>query len=507
MSELEPPTSDGPGAEPSPASTSGVASARRTVLKNTSLLFGAKVLAIPITVGANALYGRFLGPELYSYSYLAGQLVSFGGLFVLLGGNGVLPASVARDRSSAGRILGSALAWRLAISIPVYVCLAVVSRLLNYTAEFQAVLALAMLVAVANAVGSAFQDVVRGYERADLEAMTSVGTPFLSVALSVPVLLLGGRLKALQVVELTCALVAFLVAARFLRRVDPTVRPSADRPTVRTMLGQGLPFLFFGLALTLQPGIDAVFLSKLAPTAAVGWLAAARRLVGLLVFPASALISALYPVLCRLHVTDNEAFNQTTRSAIESSLLIALPAALGCGLFPELGIGIFGEKKFGPAEDDLRILAGFILLGYLSMPIGSALLAGGKANAWSLVQMLCIVFSVVLDPILIPYFQRTRGNGGLGVCVATVVSEVFMVAMGIWLLPRGVLDRTLLKRVGLYLLAALAMAAPVAALPRVTALMVAPLSVIAYATALWALGLVSRQQLSNLRNLVRPRAA
>ena len=51
--------------------------------------------------------------------------------------------------------------------------------------------------------------------------------------------------------------------------------------------------------------------------------------------------------------------------------------------------------------------------------------------------------SVVLDPLLIPWAQRTFGNGGLGVTISIAAAEIAMVSSGLWLLPRGVVDRTL----------------------------------------------------------------
>ena len=45
--------------------------------------------------------------------------------------------------------------------------------------------------------------------------------------------------------------------------------------------------------------------------------------------------------------------------------------------------------------------------------------------------------SLVLNPLLVPWFQQRAGNGGLGVSVATVVSEVLMVAGGFWLAPEA----------------------------------------------------------------------
>ena len=99
-----------------------------------------------------------------------------------------------------------------------------------------------------------------------------------------------------------------------------------------------------------------------------------------------------------------------------------------------------------------------------------------------------MVVSLLLDPILISWFQARNGNGGMGVCVASVASEALMIAAGIWLLPRGIFHRTLVRGLLLTFLAGGAMVVVAKLLSGVTSFLVAPLAVVAYAVCLWALG-------------------
>jgi O-antigen/teichoic acid export membrane protein len=253
--------------------------------------------------------------------------------------------------------------------------------------------------------------------------------------------------------------------------------------------------------MALQPNIDALFMAKLVPDEVVGWHAAARRLTGVLVFPANAIIAALYPTLCRLHAENHDEYLRTASSAIRTTTILSVPLALGCFLYPDIGIRIFSRDSFGAAEDNLRILAGFLFLLYFSMPLGCALLAGGKQRAWSMVQIACIVFSVTLDPVLIPWFQERAGNGGLGVCVATLVSELFMVGLGIWLTPKGLFDRKLLRQLGLALAAGGAMYAIARLLGGLTVFVAAPIAVVGYVLCLWLIGGLDRDQIAAFRGI------
>jgi O-antigen/teichoic acid export membrane protein len=220
--------------------------------------------------------------------------------------------------------------------------------------------------------------------------------------------------------------------------------------------------------MALQPNIDTLYLSKLAPPEVMGWFAVSRRLIGQLLFPASALLSALYPTLCRLYTSDLPAFVRTTRGSLASVALLVVPVALGCLLYPEIGISIFSRKSFGPAEDNLRISSLFIFLVYFTMPLGICILAAGKQRAWSIVQSLCIVVSLVLDPVLVPWFQTRNKNGLLA----------------------------------LALVSGAAMAVVAHALRAINSFIAAPIALCAYGVALVLTGAVEKQQIQSARAII-----
>lgn len=471
------------------------------VVRNALFLVVAQAASIPLSILVNALIARRLGPEDFGYFYLASTFVTFGFLLVEWGQNGTLPAFVARDRSRAGEFLGSGLAWRWLTAPLVYGALAVGCRALGYPADLQLALALVALTATIATATSACQDVVRGFERTDIAAYSMVGNQLLMVVLLLPVLWLGGRLPSVLLAFGAANLVVLVFVARSLGPVG--VGPlRTRRATMRSLLVDGWPFLFFAFTMALQPNIDAIFLSKLAPAEVVGWHAAARRLLGALVFPASALINALYPTLCRLCGDDPDGFRKTTSGALRTSVVLAAPLALGTALYADDAIRIFSRDAFGPAADNLRVFALFILLVYVSMPLGSCLLAAGRQRAWAFVQMLCVLVSLVLDPLLVPWFQQRTGNGGLGICVATLVSEALMVAGGLWLVPRGIVGRAL-GGAALHALASGGVMALTAWLLRgVTGFVAAPVAAAAYFAALWAMGGLGGEEMGVLRDAI-----
>jgi O-antigen/teichoic acid export membrane protein len=418
----------------------------------------------------------------------------------------VLPALVAPDHSLAGTLLGSSLAWRAAIGLLIYPILAAACYLLGYTAEFQWALGLAFVGSVLTSFVAACKDTIRGFERADIPAYVHVGQQLLWAAIVSPVLILGGRLRAVLVVAIVTLVIVLVWILGTLRSVG-VGKLAVSRSALGSLFRGGTPFVFLALAMTLQPLIDAAYLSRLGSVEAVGWYAVARKLIGLLLFPASALIGALYPTLCRLWVDDRDDFMRVTRGSLHSVALVVMPVALGCFLFPDLGIAIFSRKSYGPAADDLRILSVFLFLVYFTMPVGTCVLAAGRQRAWSVVQSLCVAVSIVLDPLLTPWFQRHYANGGLGPSVASVVSELIVVGAGLWFMPRSVFDARLCRTLLFTAVCGLAMAGVAWLLRGVTPFAAAPAAVTAYGVGLWLTGEIDRTHVAKITGFVSRKLA
>jgi O-antigen/teichoic acid export membrane protein len=412
----------------------------RIVFRNTGLLVIAQALAAPLSVLVNAVAARKLGAEDYGLLFQSLAFSTFAFLFVEWGQSAVLTAKVATQRQLAGRFLGSALAFRLAAAILVGLLVLGVFALARYPPRFIAVLSLSMVMLTFGTVVLACQDTMRGFERAELAAGTYVAWQLMGAGVVMPVLLLGAGIYGFQIAQICCAAVGCSVVLWLLPRLKvPALE--VDPEVIRDLFLSGRPFLIFGIVLLLQPLVDSAWLSELLPPPSkdVGWYAAARKLIGALSTPASALTASLYPTLVRLKIESMQTYRRTVADALYAVTVMVVPVALGCALFPALGISIFGQSSYAPAERDLVMLAPNLAFVYLSMPVGACLASSGRQSVWTVVQMGSVVFSLIFDPIAIHWFLRHQGNGGLGVCLVASISELLMLTGGLVLLPPGIL--------------------------------------------------------------------
>lgn len=486
------------------ATADGVAhGSRRTVARNTLIMMIAQALGVPLAIVVNAAMGRTLGPADYGKFYVLTTFANLAFLFVDWGQAAVLPARIATDRTHAGRYLGSVLVWKVLASLAASVVLAVVFYAQGHGSAFIISLLLVCVGQALTLLARTCADVVRGFERVDVAAYAHVGGQFLTALAAIPVLYLVANLDAYLIAVSIAGLVVLIGVWYGLKSVHIGAL-SASFQTATGLLKDGSSFLVLNLVLLLQPAIDAHFLSQLASHEAIGWHAAAVKLIGPLILPAGALIAALYPTLCRLWSQDRPEYLKTAQGALRVSLVMTVPLALGCALFPDIGTRIFSEDTFGPAHTNLRILAGYVFLLYVTMVVGTCLNAAGRQRAWTAVQGACVVTVLVADPLLIPWFQQHYGNGGLGVALTTVGTELLMLVAGLALAPRGMLDRSVMQsglRAGV---AGGAMAGVAWLLHSLDALIAAPIAVATYGVVLYAVGGIEREQLKLFRKPRQP---
>jgi O-antigen/teichoic acid export membrane protein len=456
-------------------------------MRNTVYLTVAQAATIPLAMANHAIAGRYLGAADFGYMYLAGTLCGFAMLGVDWGQLEALPALVARDHQRAGAFLGTSFATRVAASLVAGLVLAGICAAMGYDSGVRWAVAFTLPVSILNSFAGAAKSTIRGFERTDIPAYAHVGQQVVGTAVLIPVLLLGGGLLGLLTSQMAVAAGTVLALVVMLKPVG-VGRLHFDRAAVRPLLATGTPFVFFGLAMALQPNIDAMYLSRLAPPEVIGWYGVSQRLIGLLMFPATALIGALYPTLCRLFAEDKAEFAKVAKNALYGVSLLAIPASLGCALFPELGVSIFGRANYVHAEDNLRIQAIFLFLLYFSMPLGTCILAANKQRPWALVQCTSVMVSLLLGPFLIAWFQAHHGNGGMGTSAGLALSEAVVVGCGIALAPKGIVDADLLRMVGLAVVSGVVMTALALMTKPISSFLAVPLSLAGYGAAAWLTG-------------------
>jgi O-antigen/teichoic acid export membrane protein len=238
--------------------------------------------------------------------------------------------------------------------------------------------------------------------------------------------------------------VGALIAAIWLARRAGLARPVATRAGLLDLAKGGTPLAVFYVAISVQPYLDAIVLSKLVPGEVVGWFGAARNIMGVLVAPAGILGAASFPELSR-SASDIPALRSSIRRALRPLLALGALAAVGTYLFADFAVGLlYGRGRFDPAIGILQLFSASLFLLFADFLFGTTVTAVGRSRDVALVKVANVALSTGLSLVLIPWFQLHHGNGGEGLVVAFGLAEVVMLAAYVWLLPRGALELALL---------------------------------------------------------------
>jgi O-antigen/teichoic acid export membrane protein len=473
-----------------------------SLARNAFHLVLGQVATMVLGILFSAALGRTLGVADFGLYFLITSFSNFALVLVDWGQQYFGIRAVARTPERGGELLGTGLVLRALGTALVCVPTGLSAWALGYdrrTIWFAvAFVALNMPLFLAQNFGIVF----RGHDRMGLDATVSVTNRAAGLALALVALGLGLGLGGVVVSQGLAGCVALATAAWLYHRVSSApVRFSGL--TAREILLGGSAIVTMNLATNVQPYIDAILLSEMVPKEAVGWYGAAKTLMGTLLAPSLILGAAAFPRLSRA-AGNVDHFHREMRLAARPMVWLGGLAAVGTWHFADVAIKIiYGSKgQFGPAGIILSVFGLGLFLVFIDVLLGTAATALGKATPFSVMKVATVVLATGLELVLIPWFQRHHGNGGIGVVTAFVSCELLVFLGLLSLMPRGSAGPILVDG-GRALLAALGTGALLHLLPSFSPWLAIPLCIAVFTVLSIMLGLVRRSDLHRLRGQFR----
>ena len=471
-----------------------------TVARNALYLVIGQAATTVLAIVFSAALARSLGAKDFGTYYLIATMSVFAYVFVEWGQPLFVIRQAARAPLRSGELLGTALALRAAFAIVVIVPAGAIAWALGYGAHTTWLAVLLILASLPLFLAQGYGMVFRSRDQMGRDALVSISNKAIALGVALPALALGAGIPGVIVAQAIAGLAALGVAVRLYRRLGaPPLRVSSR--TARELLAAGAPILAMTAATAVQPYLDAIILSKLAPAAVVGWFGAARNVLGTLLAPAAILGAAAYPRIARASTEPGS--GRSVRSAFRPLLWLGALAATGTYLFAGTAIGLIYGPGFEPAATILRVFSPGLFLLFIDILLGNIIYASGGGTGFAIAKIVSVVVGTALNFVLIPLFQERLGNGGVGVVVAFALSELVVFAGALMVMRRGTLEP------GTALDAARAVAAGGLTVllfhlaPPIPAWAGIPLCVAAFAAASMALGLVGRRELAFLGTLAR----
>ena len=196
--------------------------------------------------------------------------------------------------------------------------------------------------------------------------------------------------------------------------------------------------------LLLYGTIDIPLLQRLADDDTVGWYVIAYRWVGLPVFFASIVVTAILPSLAARGLGLPPEFITQANKAIRLVFVVSAPLSVGIALVSRNVLDILYAGKVMKAVPVMQILAVHLPVVSITMVLGTVLVATDRQRTWIILGCVAFVFNIGLNVLVIPWSIHRFSNGAIGAALVTVGTEFVVMLGAARMRPTGILDRSAL---------------------------------------------------------------
>ncbi len=441
------PTTDEPGIQ------------RHSLRRNASALMGSQVITWILTLVLTTYVARVLGPGGLGQLGIANAVWHIAAVFVAWGASNLITVELARDHTRTDLVNRA-----VALQTIVYVMAWPVVLGFSFVAGYNSSVMLTIVIVGGSVMFTTLSLDARaafyGFEQMTPSSVVDIVARVVTTALTVIVLMSGGRTQASAVlITVTAIFHAVLVAHRLRRKTGCTLRPQYS--DLRAIGRAGLPFLLIEATMIVYHQADTLVMSVLVDRDELGYYGAASQLFGTLLFIPTVLMTTVFPTFARLNATDPEALVHLTRRAIRFLVLAGMPVGFGTvALANPICTLIFG-REFEPAGDVLAVYGCVTVVIFPLILLGQYAVATGKQTRWALFLVLGIVLTVPLDLLFLPVARALFGHSAAGGALSYIVTETIILVLACTTIAKHLLDRSIFRRAAICLLIAGAMLAAI----------------------------------------------
>ena len=384
--------------------------------KNTSWLFGEKILRMIVGLFVGIWVARYLGPEQFGLLSYAGAFVGIFTAISTLGLDGIIVRELVKDESKRDVLLGTAFRLKLIGAFGVLLFLAIA---VNFTSNDRFTNVLIFIIASAtifqslNVVDMYFQSKVLS----KYIVYGNVISLFISTLIKITLLLNEAPLIAFAWVVLFDSFVLAIGFLYFYSYNHLSFRSWKFEESVAiSLLKDSWPLILSGIVVSIYMKIDQIMIKEMLDSESVGQYAAAVRLSEAWYFIPMVISSSLFPAIINAKKQSEELYYARLQKLYDLMVWMAIAIAIPMTFMSDWVVELLYSEQYSHAGSVLmiHIWAGvFVFLG----------VASGKWFVSENLQMLSfwrtfygMLSNIILNIFLIPKY------GIQGAAVATLIS-------------------------------------------------------------------------------------
>lgn len=412
--------------------------------RGAGVALGGRLLGRLAQLGGQLALGRLLGPIEFGLYAIGWTLIRMVGVVAIFGlDKGVIYFGTRHWHRDAGRLRGvilssvwlaaaigagvGVLQWLLApwLAAHVFHSPALAPVLVWFAPAYVPYAALRVAAAA-----------TRTTERMQFSVLSQdLAQPLLALALILAFAVAGWRLFGAVFATTLSFVLAFALAAYFVRRLFPEAWHQGVRAVApgRSLITYSLPTSLAGMSALYLIWTDRLMLGFWRPAGEVGIYQAATNIAIIFAIVLTGLGTIFTPMIARLYAAgETERLEHLFRVSTKWGLYVSLPALVVTLCAPGLVLRtLFGSAYAGGATALIVLTVGQGI-NVATGSINGLLIMTGRQRAWFHASVAMLVFAVLANCVLIPAF------GMVGASVSTAVSLTGQLVIGLLIVKRDV---------------------------------------------------------------------
>ncbi len=394
-----------------------IGSALKKILTNTSWLVVERAVRLVTGFLVGVLVARYLGTERYGILQYAISLVSFLGIFVYLGLQGVVVRDLVALPGQRDSLLGTTFILKSIGALVVYVLIGALSLVLGARGWSETgvvlIVGASLLLRPLETVNYWFDSQVQS----KYTALRQIFTVGMTSVAKLTLVLVRAPLEAFAwTVFAEAAIGGFWIVLFYSRRVGSVFAWRFTLAKARELLGQSWLLILSGFLATVNLKVDQIMLKWMTGSSEVGIYAVAVTLSEAWYFIATAIATSVTPSLIRDRTADPARYNARLQKIFDLLFLLALGVAIVVTFGARPAVRIIYGAAYLPAATILMVHVWAGLFAFMRQLFSKWLVIEGLLRYSLYSHLMGALVNIALNALLIPRM------GGLGAAVATLFS-------------------------------------------------------------------------------------
>ena len=388
--------------------------------KNTSWLFGEKILRMIVGLFVGIWVARYLGPEQFGLFSYAQSFVGLFAAIATLGLDGIIVRELVKDESRRDELIGTAFWLKLMGAIGVLAILAIAVNFTSndsYTDTLVFIIASATIFQSFNVIDFYFQSKVLS----KYVVYANIISLFISSIVKIALILNDAPLIAFTWVVFFDSFVLAVGFIYFFLKNNSTLKIknlTFKSKTAVLLLKDSWTLILSVIGISVNMTIDQVMIKEMMDAEAVGIYSVAVRVSELWYFIPLAIVSSLFPAILNAKKQGNEFYLKRLQKLYDFMVWMAIFIALPMTFLSDWIIGLLFGQAYIEAGSVLMIHIWTGVFVFLGLAFGRYLLSENLNKKSFYRTLFGAILNVIFNYILIPIY------GIHGAAVATLLGQL-----------------------------------------------------------------------------------